>query len=175
MDAAPRPPQAPRPVDTPWRQQRDKAVKALQHFGGTTLACEADARPALVIFERALQAPLLATSTGRALARAGTRGRPRLGAQPHQGRDQIDGAVASSRTARQARRDHQRCFILATHELAPAQLPPPAVLEGSTGQGHAERGCRFVQDPPVFASSLDLQKPERIMARLLVMTVCWLV
>jgi transposase len=40
---------------------------------------------------------------------------------------------------------------------------------------HAERGCRFLQDPQFFTSSFSLQKPERIMALLMVMTVCLLV
>ena len=40
---------------------------------------------------------------------------------------------------------------------------------------HAERGFRFWKDPQFFTSSLSLKKPERIMALLMVMTVCWLV
>ena len=40
---------------------------------------------------------------------------------------------------------------------------------------HAERGFRFLKDPQFLASSLYLKKPERIMALLMVMTVCLLV
>jgi transposase len=43
------------------------------------------------------------------------------------------------------------------------------------GQQHAERGFRFLKDPRFLASSLYLKKPERIMALLMVMTVCLLV
>jgi len=89
--------------------------------------------------------------------------------------DHIDGAWASSLTARQALIDQQRCVILATHALDPAHLPPPAVLEGDTGQMPAERGGRFLKDPQFFASSRYLHKPERIMALRMGMTVCWLV
>jgi hypothetical protein len=71
--------------------------------------------------------------------------------------------------------DQQRCCILATNELDPAHLPPQAVLEGYKGQGHAERGFRFLKDPQFFASSLYRKKPERIMALRMVMTVCVLV
>jgi transposase len=49
------------------------------------------------------------------------------------------------------------------------------VLEGYKGQKHAERGFRFLNDPRVLASTLSLKKPERIMALLMVMTVCLLV
>jgi transposase len=38
-----------------------------------------------------------------------------------------------------------------------------------------ERGFRFLKDPQFLASSFYLKKPERIMALLMVMTVCLLV
>jgi transposase len=48
-------------------------------------------------------------------------------------------------------------------------------LDGYKGQSHAERGFRFLKDPAVLASSLYRKKPERILALLMVMTVCLLV
>ena len=69
----------------------------------------------------------------------------------------------------------QSCFILATNELDDQALSPQDVLEGYKGQKHAERGFRFLKDPQFLASSLYLKKPERIMALLMVMTVCLLV
>ena len=126
-------------------------------------------------FEQTLQATCLSTSTVRAQPRSGKRGRPGQDTQPVQVVYHIDGALASSLTARQARIDQHRCFILATNELDPAHLPPHEVRTGYTGQVHAERGFRFLKDPQFFASSLYLKKPERIMALLMVMTVCLLV
>ena len=49
------------------------------------------------------------------------------------------------------------------------------MLNGYQGQAHAERGVRFLKDPQFLAASLYLKKPERIMALLMVMTVCLLV
>ena len=49
------------------------------------------------------------------------------------------------------------------------------MLDGYKGQARAERGFRFLKDPQFLASSLYLKKPERIMALLMVMTVCLLV
>jgi transposase len=43
------------------------------------------------------------------------------------------------------------------------------------GQAQAERGFRFLKAPQFLASTLYLKKPERIMALLMVMTVCLLV
>ena len=49
------------------------------------------------------------------------------------------------------------------------------MLNGYKGQAQAERGFRFLKDPQFLASSFYLKKPERIMALLMVMTVCLLV
>src|SRR5919109_4993593 len=64
---------------------------------------------------------------------------------------------------------------LATNELDTTQLPPYEMLEGYKGQVHVERGFRFLKAPQFLASSLYLKKPERIMALLMVMTVCLLI
>src|SRR5204863_7741323 len=54
-------------------------------------------------------------------------------------------------------------------------LPTTALLPGYTGQSHAERGVRFWKDPQFLASAFYRKKPERMMALLMVMTVCLLV
>jgi transposase len=88
---------------------------------------------------------------------------------------QIAGALASSRVTRHALIAQQSCVILATNELDNTQLPPQEVLAGYKGQAHVARGFRFLKDPQSLASSLYLKKPERMMALLMVMTVCLLV
>ena len=87
----------------------------------------------------------------------------------------IEGALASSLTFRQTRVAAKSCFILATNECDPTALPTPEVLAGYKGQSTPERGFRFLKDPQFLALSLYLKKPERIMALLMVMTVCLLV
>jgi transposase len=171
----PRQSQAQRTVDKQWRTQSEQEMKAFKRLCRTPFACEADARQALGTFEQTLQATFLGTRTVRAQPRYSKRGRPGHDAQPDQVVYQIDGALASSLTSRQARIDQHSCFILATNELDTTQLPPQEVLAGYKGQVHAERGFRFLKDPQFFASSLYLKKPERIMALLMVMTVCLLV
>jgi hypothetical protein len=117
----------------------------------------------------------LATSTVRATPRDEKRGRPGQSVPPDQMVYHIDGALASSLTPRQTLIDQHSCFLLATNELDATQLTPQEFLDGYKGQGHAERGFRFLKDPHVLASSLYLKKPARIMALLMVMTVCLLV
>src|ERR671922_2777144 len=167
--------QAQRTVDKRLRQQSDQEGKAWKKLCGTTFACEADARQALAAFEQTLQATFLATGTVCARPRNGKRGRPERDAPPDQVIYHIDGALASSLTARQALIDQHSCFILATNELDDTHLPPQELLEGYKGQVHAEQGFRFLKDPQFLASALYLKKPERIMALLMVMTVCLLV
>ena len=170
-----RQPQAQRTVDKQLRQQSEQDVKAWKKLCGTPFACEADARQALAVFEQGLQATFLHSSTVHAIPRDGTRGRPRNSAPPAQLVYRIAGALTSSLTVRQARMDQHSCFILATNALDDTPLSPQELLASYKGQGHAERGFRFLKDPQVFASSLYLKKPERLMALLMVMTVCLLV
>jgi transposase len=59
--------------------------------------------------------------------------------------------------------------------LDESQLPVSVVLDGSKGQARVERGFRFLKAPQFLAASLYLKKPERVMALLMVMTVCLLV
>jgi transposase len=94
--------QARRTVDQQWRQQSDKETKAFKKLCRTTFVCEADARQALATFEQGLQTISLAASTVRAQPRHAQRGRPRPDARPNQVLYQIDGALASALTARQA-------------------------------------------------------------------------
>src|SRR6516162_6396934 len=171
----PRQPQAQRTVAKQWLKQSAADVKAFQTLCRTAFACEADARQALTRFAHDVQTTFLHDSTVSPTPHYGKRGRPGPGAQPDQTVYHIGGALASRVAARQALVDQHSCFILATNELDEAQLPAPEVLAGYKGQVYAERGFRFLKAPQFLASSLYLKKPERIMALLMVMTVCLLV
>jgi transposase len=171
--SAARRPQAQRTVAKPRLTQGDKEVPAFQKLCRTAFACAADAQQALATFQRGFQATDRHESTIRASPCYDKRGRPRQDAPPARLVYRLAGALASRLATRQARVDQPPGCILATNELADAQLPPQALWDGYKGQGQAERGFRFLKDPQFLAASLDLKKPERIMALLLVMTV-WL-
>jgi transposase len=170
-----RQPQAQRTVDKYLLQRSTDELKAFQKLCRTAFACEADAQQALATFTHGLHVTTLPEVTLRALPRYRKRGRPAQGDPPAQVVYQLEGALASSLSTRAALVAQQSCFILATNELDDTQLPAQAVLEGYKGQKHVERGFRFLKDPRFLASSLYLKKPERIMALLMVMTVCLLV
>jgi transposase len=168
-------PQAQRAVDKQWLKQSTDEVNAFQKLCRTTLACTADAQQALNTFAHSLRATAVLEVTVCATPRYRKRGRPAQGPLPAQVVYQIEGALASSIVARQALVAQQSGFILATNELDDTPLPAQEVLEGYKGQKHAERGFRFLKDPRFLASTLYLKTPERLMALLMVMTVCLLV
>jgi transposase len=175
LDSEPRQPQAQRTADRPWLKQSAQDLNACHKLCRTAFACAADAQQALRAFEQGLQVTQCTQLTIRPVAYYGTRGRPGPGASPARVVYQVEGALASSLAARQARSIQQSCFLLATHELDDQQLPPQVLLDAYKGPSHAERGVRFLKDPQFLASSLYLKKPERMMARLMIMTVCLLV
>jgi transposase len=175
IHSEPRQPQAQRTVAKQLRQQSEQEVKAFKHLCRTAFACATDAQQALATFAQGLQATFLAQSTVRPTPRYAKRGRPGHDAQPEQVVYHLDGALAMRIATHQVLVDQHSCFILATNELDDTSLPPQEVLAGYKGQVHAERSFRFLKDPGFLASSLYLKKPERIMALLMVMTVCLLV
>jgi transposase len=173
--SAHRRPQAQRSVDKHWLKQSEAAAKAWEQLCRTAFACEADAQHALATFTRGLQVTSLHAGPLHLTPRYGKRGRPGPSAPLPQVVYHLTGALTSSRAAHEALVAPQRCFILATNERSERLLPPLELLAGYKGQAHAERGFRFLKEPRFLASSLYLQKPERIMALLMVMTVCLLV
>ncbi|MDZ7706211.1 MAG: IS1634 family transposase [Trueperaceae bacterium] len=66
-------------------------------------------------------------------------------------------------------------FILATNDVTGERLSDVALLQTYKDQANVEQGFRFLKDPMFLASTLFLKKAERIMALLMVMTLCLLV
>ena len=68
------------------------------------------------------------------------------------------------------------CFIIATNQLDCVALPSEELITVyKKDQQKVERGFRFLKDPMFMASTLFLKSPERIMALMMVMTLCLLV
>lgn len=166
---------AQRAVDKQWLKQSTQELKTFKKLTRVEFACEADAHQALSRFEQGLQATSVDDVHFCPIARYCQPGRPSKATRPAQVVYQIVGALASSLATRAAQVTPQSCFLLATNELDEARLAPQALLTAYKGQGQAERGFRFLKDPQFLAASLYLKKPERIMALLMVMTVCLLV
>jgi transposase len=175
IDSEHRRPQAQRTVEKQLLKPSTAEIQVLQPLRRMVLACEAEAQQALATFAQGLQATRLHEVTIRPTRRYAKPGRPGNATGPNAQGYHLSGALASSLTARDALVAQHRCFLLATNELDEGALAPQEVLAGDKGQKPAERGFRFRKDPLCLASSLYLNKPQRIMALLMVMTVCLLV
>jgi hypothetical protein len=151
-------------VEQRWGLIHAQEGKGCKKLCRTAWAWATEAPQALASCAQALPATFLATSPVRLRPRYDKRGRPGEGAQPNQVVYHIAGALVSSLAARPARIAQQSCFMLATNALADTHLPPQELLAGYKGQGQAERGFRFLKAPQFLASSLYLNKPERLMA-----------
>ena len=114
LHSEPRQPQAQRIVDTQRLKHSAQEVKAFKQLCRTAFACEADAQQALTTFAQRVQAPFVAQSTVRPIARYAKRGRPGPGTPPEQSVYQLEGALAMRTAIRQAHIDQHSCCILAT-------------------------------------------------------------
>jgi len=87
----------------------------------------------------------------------------------------IRGTLVPSEARKAQLLKRKSLFILATNELDKETLPAEELLRGYKGQVRVERGFRFLKEPWFMASSIYLQDEKRIMALLMVMTLCLLV
>ena len=127
ISSAPRHPHAQHPVNKQGLTPGDQDVHTLKTRCRTTVACEAEAQPALATFAQRLRATCLHQAALRPPPRDDTRGRPGQGACPAQVISMSAGALASSIAAPRPRGDQQSGFMLATTALDHTQLPPQAL------------------------------------------------
>ena len=103
-------------------------------------------------------------------------GRPRKTEEPTHFRYRIEGKVVAKVEAIETLKRSKGRFVLATNELDDSLLDAATLLSVYKAQNvSVERGFRFLKDPLFFAERLYLEKPERIMALLMVMALSLLV
>lgn len=153
----------------------EREQKAFAKLCRHAFACREDAQRAWKKFQKTLRYTCVLDLEIRAHPRYARRGKPKKGAQPKRVDYFLTGSVASCLQKRAQMVRIQGMFVLATNELDADRLPAPELLTGYKGQSHAENGFRFLKHPEFLASALFLQKPERIMALLMIMTLCLMV
>jgi transposase len=153
----------------------EREQKAFAKLCRRAFACRKDAQRAWDKFQKTLKYTSVPDLQIREQARYARRGKPKKGEGPDRVEYFLTGCVASCLDKRTQMVSIQGMFVLATNELDAQRLPAPEVLTGYKGQSHAENGFRFLKHPEFLASALFLQKPERIMALLMIMTVCLMV
>lgn len=86
----------------------------------------------------------------------------------------IDAHVRPEDEALRSPQQSQACCVLGTHICA-SQLSDTEVMAADNGQARVEGGCRLLNDPRWFGSSLCVHKPARLPGLLMVMTCALLV
>lgn len=102
-------------------------------------------------------------------------GRPSKKKEPDYSIYRIEGGLASCMDAYAQRLQQKSCFILATNQLNMEALSDDRLIEIYKDQQKVERGFRFLKDPLFMASTLFLKSTERVMALMMIMTLCLLV
>jgi len=138
-------------------------------------ANETDARKALAAFEKTQKMTSVTDVQVTALPRYNSKGRPARDRQPDFYVYRIQGSIASNLASMPRRLERKSCFILATNQLDCEALSDEELIAAYKDQQKVERGFRFLKDPLFMASTLFLESPKRIMALMMVMTLCLLV
>jgi transposase len=157
-------------------KQSQAEYKAFDALAKRSFACVADAETALSHLQKTLK--VVALHDPRIVEVIGFKGkgRPRKGRAPDTVSYRVEAGVASVLETRCRKVQQKSSFILATNQLDEAQLNHEDMLKHYTpGQQKVERGFRFLKDPWFMAHTLFLKSPKRIMALMMVMTLCLLV
>lgn len=149
--------------------------KAFEKLCRQDFACEQDAKGALEAFRNDLKVLTVHQASVVKTAHYARSGRPSHGSAPPRISYQLQGLLAAPLSHYQQCLTRDALFVLATNELNSDVVNDEEVLAMYKAQSISERGFRFLKDPMFLAATLFLKKVERIMALLMVMTVCLLV
>lgn len=156
------------------QKERQQVEKALWHLTNQEFATASEAQKAIQKTKKGryhrLETHLLEIPKHK------RQGRPRKGAIPASFVYKVKGRVIEDEETIAHSLQRKGKFIVATNQLDTLALPSEMMLAAYKEQGvSVERGFRFLKDPLFFASSLFLEKPERIMALIMVMGLALLV
>jgi transposase len=156
-------------------QSRCEAEKSLEQLGQQEFPSKKAAKKAVRALEEQWKFHQAEVSLEKVFHYKGP-GRPRKDQKPEHVGWRVVGQVVDSEEAIDEALRSKGKFVLGSNELDEEQLSAETILTAYKGQGASvERGFRFLKDPMFFASGLFLEKPERIMALLMVMCLSLLV
>jgi transposase len=155
-------------------REHTEEKKTFRELKDQGFACRDDAEKALSAFEENLTASIL---SDRRILRAAHFTTDSEGTPVETGEESflLQGQLFPSEARENELVKKKSLFIVATNELNKEKLSDQELLEGYKGQHSVERGFRFMKNPELLADPMYLQREERIMALLMVMTLCLLV
>ena len=137
--------------------------------------CEKDAEKAFKEFEIKIKQTVVNERVIVKIPCYESSGRPSKNTNPEKYIYKIRGNIASITTNRHLKVKEKSCFIVATNQLEQDILSDIEVIKKYKEQQKVERGFRFMKDPMFMASTLYLKSPKRIMALMMILTVCLMV
>lgn len=157
-------------------KQSSAKLKAFDQLCRQSFNCTEDAQAALAKFEKGLSLMFVSESQIKQIPQYKDKGRPRKDQTPDSYIYQIEGQLACKPDVHNQKLLQKSCFILATNQLDELSLSDAYLIEAyKKDQQKVERGFRFLKDPRFMASTLFLKSPTRIMALMMVMTLCLMV
>ena len=163
------------------QKEHEEEAKAFSELKDREFACREDAEQALEDFEADLKASEFTEKQVQRAPRYTLEESSSPGGEGNRLKETgevewlINGTLVPSEARKAQLLKRRSLFILATNELNEETLPTEEILRGYKGQVRVERGFRFLKEPWFMASSIYLQDEKRIMALLMVMTLCLLV
>ena len=149
--------------------------KAFEKLCRQDFACEADAIKALNKFGKTLKVSEIYQGSSQSLSHYLKKGRPSSNQTPDSYIWRIEGCLASSLDIYRKRIERKSCYILASNQLDDQNLSETNLIAHYKDQQKVERGFRFLKDPLFMASTLFLKSTKRVMALMMVMTICLMV
>jgi len=163
-------------VDKLYLKLSSQELKQFNLLCQKEFACEKDAKEALEALEKKLKVTQVHEFSIVKKPRFNKKGRPAKDAEPDYYVWEIEGGIASIIETRNIKLRRKSCFILATNELDDSQLSDNELIRRyKQDQQKVEGGFRFLKDPQFLAATLFLNKPQRIMALLMIMTLSLLI
>ena len=158
------------------RIDKEKEVynKALWHLNNQEFTCEHDAFLAANKLVKALKYHQVTWHTSP-IEKYSKSGRPKTGEKPQLVGYCIQGTLNEDQERITVAARHKGRFILASNELDQDILPDSAFLSEYKEQIKTEQGFRFIKSDTFQVDSIFLQKPSRIEALMMVMTLCLMV
>ena len=151
-------------------------LKQFKQLCQKEFVCEKDALKALKEQRKKLKATQTHDCSAIKKSKFKKKGRPAKNAKPDYYVWKIQGGIASVIDTRAIKLRRKSCFILATNQLDESELNEEELIRRyKQDQQKVERGFRFLKDPQFLAATLYLNKPERIMALLMIMTISLLI
>ena len=156
------------------KNKEKELTKKLWHLGNSNFLCQKDAQRALDGFSKNLLYHQVSGKIEPVLQYKGA-GRPAKDAELQTVGYRITGTISRDDAKITKKKNRKGKFILATNQLNQDILSAEAMLFEYKGQAKTESGFKFIKDDAFEVSSIFLKKPERIVALMMIMTLCLMV